>query len=121
MRPPDGIEERYWEARDLTWRHVAPLIALGLIVIAGMLGAFGAPDRARTADTEAARLEVFGPLLIRNGEFFEMRFRVDARQPLSKAVLAVHEDIWKDITVNTMIPASFVSYRPTSLARKYSG
>lgn len=49
---------------------------------------------------------MYGPQLIRTGEFFEMRFRIDTAEPLAEAVIAVDEGIWRDITVNTMIPAA---------------
>jgi hypothetical protein len=64
-------------------------------VLAGVLGAFGAPDETRAAETARARLEVHGPRLIRNGEFFEMRFRAEARRPIRELVLAVDDGIGK--------------------------
>ncbi len=104
---PDGIEERHVAPKRGIRRHESA-IALGtltLVVVASLLGFFGRPDSARTATTNRAELEVFGPSLIRNGEFFEMRFRVRAHETLSEAVIAIDEAVWEDLTVNTIIPA----------------
>lgn len=103
---PDGIEERdVAEKRGIRRRESAfALGALTLVVVASLFGVFGRPDSARTAASERAELEVFGPSLIRNGEFFEMRFRVRAGEELSNAVIGIDEGVWEDITVNTIIP-----------------
>ena len=104
---PDGIEERHVAEKHGIRRHESA-IALGiltLVVAAALLGFFGRPDSARTATSDRAELEVFGPSLIRNGEFFEMRFRVRAHETLDEAVIAIDEAVWEDLTVNTIIPA----------------
>ncbi len=104
---PDGIEERHVAEKHGIRRHES-VIALGLltlVVVASLAGFFGRPDSARTATGDGAQLEVFGPSLIRNGEFFEMRFRVRAEETLTEAVIAVDEGVWEDLTVNTIIPA----------------
>ncbi len=106
-RAPDGIEPRHWQERDRL-EHLAGLLALlslTVVVLSGALGVFGLPDQTRVASTSAADLHAFGPRLIRNGEFFEMRFYINAKQPIQKPVLAVDPEIWEDITINTFIPA----------------
>lgn len=83
-----------------------PLAVLGALMLAALLGAFGGgKSRPLTARATAASLEVVTPRVIRNGEFFEMRVRIEARQGLSKAMLVVPVNLWRDMTVNTMIPA----------------
>lgn len=108
LRPPDGILERHWRPASRRRRLQGPLATLVLTatVIAGLLGLFGLPDQTRTVTVPRADLEVNGPRVIRNGEFFEMRMRVRAREAIAKPVLAVGADVWRDITVNTMIPAA---------------
>ena len=103
---PDGIVERdIAEKRGIRRRESAiALVALTLVVLGSLVGVFGRPDSARIATNERAELEVFGPSLIRNGEFFEMRFRVRAAETLSNAVIGIDEGVWEDITVNTIIP-----------------
>lgn len=103
---PDGIDESHVVEKVGIRRHqsVIALGALTLVVLAALLGFFGRPDSARIATADRAELEVFGPSLIRNGEFFEMRFRVRAAETLANAVIAIDEGVWEDITVNTIIP-----------------
>lgn len=101
---PDGItpaSER--RGANLNWLSLA---VLGTVMLAALLGAFGG-GRARpmVAEATAARLEIATPRVIRNGEFFETRIRVTARQPLGDAILVVPASLWRDMTINTMIPA----------------
>ena len=107
-KAPDGIrQEHIRETRGIQqYRSAVGVIVLGAAVVAAAIGLLGAPEEARTASSAAASLEVYGPRLIRTGEFFEMRFRIETSEPLSEATLAVDEQIWRDITVNTMIPAA---------------
>ena len=108
VRPPDGIQERHWRPASRRRQGQGPLSTLVLtaVMIAGLLGLFGLPDQTRTALAPRAQLEVYGPRLIRNGEFFEMRLRVRARDTIVEPVIAIGTDVWRDITVNTMIPAA---------------
>lgn len=102
---PDGIEPGDADGRGarLNWISLA---VLGALMLAALLGAFGGGKaRPLAAEAAAARLEVATPRVIRNGEFFETRIRITARQPVSEAVLVVPASLWRDMTVNTMIPA----------------
>jgi hypothetical protein len=107
VRPPDGIAgEHYREARGVSaYVSAVGLAILLVVVLAATLGFLGRPDRARSAGGPTADLEVFGPELIRNGEFFEMRFTVTAHEPMDEMALAIDASLWEDFTVNTMIPA----------------
>lgn len=42
--------------------------------------------------------------------FFEMRLRIDAGGEIAKPVIAVSPGYWRELTVNTMIPAADESY-----------
>ena len=103
---PDGIQQRHIAEKHGLRRHEGPLAlaVLGLVVAGALLGFFGRPDSARTATGPRAQLEVFGPSLIRNGEFFEMRFRVRPTETLPEATLAIDEEVWEDLTINTIVP-----------------
>ena len=105
-KAPDGVrQEHIRETRGIRqYRTAVGLIALTAAVVAAAIGVFGAPEAVRSASGTRAELEVHGPRQIRTGEFFEMRFRIDATEDLTDAVLGVDERIWQDITVNTMIP-----------------
>ena len=90
-------------------RHASPVSfgILALVLAAALSGlAGGQPSPLRTKSFEAARLEVKTPSVIRNGEFFETRIRIEAARDVSDAVLAVSSSLWTDMTINTMIPAA---------------
>ncbi|WP_145923396.1 hypothetical protein [Sphingopyxis macrogoltabida] len=107
-RRPDGISEKMISGQR--WhRHASPvsfvlLAAVVAIALSGLVG--GQPSPLRSQDFGAARLEVKTPSVIRNGEFFETRIRVEATRDISDAVLAVSPSLWTDMTINTMIPAA---------------
>ncbi len=44
------------------------------------------------------------PTLLRNGVLFETRIEATARQPLADAVIAIPAELWRDFTINTMLP-----------------
>lgn len=75
-------------------------------MLAALLGAFGG-GKARNvvADSAAATLEVHTPRVLRNGLFFETRIQATAKAPLADAVIVVPASLWRDMTINTMIPA----------------
>lgn len=105
---PDGISEKMISGQR--WhRHASPVSfgILALVLAAALSGlAGGQPSPPRSKDFEAARLEVKTPSVIRNGEFFETRIRIEAARDVSDAVLAVSSSLWTDMTINTMIPAA---------------
>lgn len=107
-RRPDGISETMISGQR--WhRHASPvsfvmLAAVIAVALSGLVG--GQPSPLRSQDFGAARLEVKTPSVIRNGEFFETRVRIEAARDVSDAVLAVSPSLWTDMTVNTMIPAA---------------
>ncbi|WP_422055907.1 hypothetical protein [Sphingomonas sp.] len=87
-------------------RRWLALILLSVLMIAALAGVFGGgKTRAIVVSGPAAQLELRTPRVIRNGEFFESRIRVTARAPIAKAVIAVDATLWRDMTINTMIPA----------------
>ncbi|WP_144037732.1 hypothetical protein [Sphingopyxis sp. KK2] len=90
-------------------RHASPIsfLILAAIVVFALSGlAGGQPSPLRSKDFGAARLEVKTPSVIRNGEFFETRIRIEATSDISNVVLAVSPSLWTDMTINTMIPAA---------------
>lgn len=103
---PDGIDPAHAEPRNGGWRRWIVVLLLAAIMLAALLGAFGGGKaRPVVATREAAQLEVRTPRVIRNGMFFETQIRVTARAPIEKAVVAVDAGLWRDMTINTMIPA----------------
>ena len=105
--PPDGIGEEH--ARPIAaWRRHASPLGLGVfavVVVASLSGLLGR-ERTWSADTAGVQLDVHGPEIIRNGEFFEIRIGVRGSEPVTELVIGVEDALWEDITVNTMIPAA---------------
>lgn len=102
---PDGIASADADGRGarLNWVSLAVLAA---VMLAALLGAFGGGKaRSVAAIAPAARLEVHTPRVLRNGMIFETRIHMTARAPVANAVIVIPASLWRDMTVNTMIPA----------------
>lgn len=54
----------------------------------------------------AGELTVDTREVARNGEFFETRIVATPRRPFEDLVIAVDSSLWRDLTINTMIPAA---------------
>lgn len=106
---PDGIAEDHAAEPGWFGRHASPLsfviLALFLgLAFAGLWG--GGPNPVARAGGPDAAIEVAMPRIIRNGEFFEIRMRVDPRRPIGNLVVGVTPALWRDMTVNSMVPAA---------------
>src|SRR5919106_1403318 len=97
---PDGVETRH--AGPSAMLHALPIgiVVLSLVMIAGLLG-FAGREETVSASSAGVRLEWHAPTVIRNGEFLEMRIRLDADQAIARPVLALDASVWEDFTVNT--------------------
>ena len=106
-RLPDGIDERHVLKRHGRLAGAVPLLVLSVVMAAALLGAFGGtgPDRLR-AESPDAELTVSLPLTLRSGVFFEMVVGVSARNHLDDAVIAIGPALWRDMTINTVMPGS---------------
>jgi hypothetical protein len=104
---PDGIAEEHVQPVAGWRRHASPLalVVFGTVMVLGMTGLLGREADWR-AETNGVRLEVHTSEILRNGEFFEMRVRVEADEPITELVIGVESALWEDLTVNTMIPAA---------------
>ncbi len=109
MRMPEGITDRHASEPGWLGRHASPLsfVILALFLGLALLGFLGGqPHPVERAESAGAAIEVAAPRIIRNGEFFEMRIRVDPRRPISNLVIGVEPSLWRDLTVNSMVPAA---------------
>lgn len=102
---PDGIT-RHDEDRP---RYANPLPLLLLVVLlgaglAGLLG--GQADSVRSAQGDAASISVRAPQILRSGMVFETIVEVKPIQPVPDLVVAVSDGLWREMTINTMIPAA---------------
>ena len=108
-RYPDGIGDEHAEKRTRLHRHANPLsvLILGALLLAALLGAFGGGKaRPLALGGDVAALSVTTPRTLRNGEFFETRIGVTARADIAELVIAVPPELWRDMTINSMIPAA---------------
>lgn len=90
--------------RDVLMRRVA-LGFLAAFLAFGLLNVFGQRPATSTADSKAARLEVYAPERVRGGLFYEARFRIDAVREVSEATLVLDSGWAEGITINTVEPA----------------
>lgn len=108
MQPPDGIFEQQ-TATGIWDRHASPLsilILAGVLMLAltGLAG--GQPSPTITKDLGAASLRIKTPVILRNGEFFESQIEITPNIRLADAQLAIGSGLWRDVTINSMIPAA---------------
>lgn len=105
---PDGIAEKHTKGSGTLprrWRWLA-LGVLAVVLAIAMLGTFGGADSpVRRAEGPAAALIVEAPSILRNGEFFEMHIVGRAREAIARPTFAVSSSYWRDLTINTMMPA----------------
>lgn len=104
---PDGLAPEHFKPTGLFPEGTNPLPALGLaavlaVALSGILG--GGPVSTSAAESETAVLRVDKPAIIRNGEFFETRIDIEAKQPIAELKLLVDASLWRDMTQNSMIP-----------------
>lgn len=81
------------------------LAILGSVLAVGLSGAVGGSESAERASSDIATLEFRGPATIRNGEYLEMTVGMSARRDVANAALEIDAAYWRNVTLNTMIPA----------------
>lgn len=87
------------------WMTALTLLLLGAVLAAGLSGMLGGAEDNRSAQGDAADLVIRGPAAVRNGEYLEFEVRMMAHRDIANAALEVDAGFWRNITVNTMIPA----------------
>lgn len=102
---PQGIEERHgseFGTRHATWWRLGVLVVILGIALLGLVG--GGPASTVRASSPAASLAVTSPDRLRNGMFFETRIAAVARAPVGDVVIAIPAGMWRDTTINSLIP-----------------
>ena len=83
------------------------IVVFGAIVALGLSGWMGGgPSPERLVRTTAADIRVKTPHRIRNGNLFETRIIIEAKDDIAKPVLVVSQDLWRDITINSFYPGA---------------
>jgi hypothetical protein len=106
---PEGIDASHAKPLSRLRTHASPLafIVLGGFLATAMTGILGgAPAPATTVSAPAASLEVKLARPLRSGLFFETHIRVLARQDIAKPVIGIDATLWRDLTINSQIPAA---------------
>lgn len=97
--------------RELTGRAHRPFVRwalltlIGLLVLLGLLNAFGQRPQTDTASANGVELEVYSPHRVRSGLFFMSRFTIRAERELKAATLVLDPGWLEGITLNTMVPS----------------
>jgi hypothetical protein len=105
VQAPDGITQEHESnsRRANPW----PLILLAMLLAAGLIGLFGGqPAIVRHASNDRVAMSVRTPEMLRNGMAFETIVEVTPHQPIDDLVIAVSDGLWREMTINTMIPAA---------------
>lgn len=108
-RAPDGIVRAHTLPHRGLVRHASPLslLVLGTLLMLGMSGLLGHAGMDRhtyRSDTQSHTLDIEMPTVIRTGDFYETRLHIKAGADIHKLTLAVPVALWREITVNAMIP-----------------
>ena len=102
---PDGIDEEATKSRGSSRVVLTRFVIFAIVLSLAMVGFFGGGGvRSRSVETPAARLSLEAAERIRNGNYFEARIGVVARAPIAQPVIAVPVALWRDSTINSLIP-----------------
>lgn len=106
VESPEGIgrEHIHDSGRSPLQRWPAGFAGLTVVVMLSLVGLFGA-EGTLTAHAEGVSLTVDAPTRIRNGQLYEMVITVETTTPVQDAVVVVAAEVWRDVTINTLIPS----------------
>lgn len=105
---PDGITPHHCAPRASDKLvGAAALVLLTALVAAAIVGLFGGtPHPATEFQSDSVRLRIEYPKVIRSGEFFEGRIAVTPLRDIADLTLAISPALWREHTVNSMIPGA---------------
>jgi len=108
LQPPDHIDHVHAHPPGLLARHASPLslIVLGSVIAVALSGRVGSDQATMTFHETAVEVTVTLPPVVRAGQFFETLIDIEARAPIAQLTLAVPYDVWRDYTLNSMLPAA---------------
>lgn len=106
---PDGIDASHIGPFGRLRAHASPLavVLLGSLLALAMTGTLGGAPAPRTLiHAPSADLQIKLARPLRSGLFFETHVRVVARRNIAKPVLGVDAALWRDLTINSQVPAA---------------
>ncbi|KTR83773.1 hypothetical protein NS277_07345 [Novosphingobium barchaimii] len=102
---PDSINRQ--NERNSGGPSPLPILFLGAILTAGLAGLFGGQsDPVREVRDNGTILSVRAPTTLRNGMLFETVIEVTPTRPAGDLVIAVSDGLWREMTINTTMPAA---------------
>ena len=106
--PPDGIGPGHLEPHRGLARHASPasIVVLAALVVFGLSGLAGSRSGTTDIANAAVELSVRAPSVVRNGEMLEAVIDVRPRRRIGKLVIGIEEGLWREVTVNSMVPAA---------------
>ena len=107
-KPPDGIGPEHLEPHRGLSRHASPasIVVLAALVVFGLSGLAGSRSRSSEVANAAVELNLRAPTVVRNGEVFETVIEVRPRRRIGKLVIGIEAGLWREVTVNSMVPAA---------------
>jgi hypothetical protein len=91
--------------RHYAWLRRGLIVLLGALLVVGLLNGFGQRPKTSTAETGAARLELYAPSRVRGGLYFEARFHITAVREIRDAGLVLDPGWAEGMTINTIEPS----------------
>jgi hypothetical protein len=91
--------------RHYVWIRRGLVLLLGAFLLVGLLNGFGQRPKTSSAETGAARLELYAPSRVRGGLYFEARFHITAVREIRDAVLVLDPGWAEGMTINTIEPS----------------
>lgn len=86
------------------WFRRVGLVLLAAVLVLGLVNRFGQATDETRVDEDAARLTVRAPDAVRTGLFYQVMFRIDAREELTEPALVLDPGWFEGFTINAYQP-----------------
>ena len=103
---PDGIDQAALQSSGSSRVILLRFLIFAVVLSLALIGLFGGGGLgSHSVETTAARLTLEAAERVRNGNYFEARINVEARAPIAEPVIAVPAELWRQSTINSLLPA----------------
>ena len=86
------------------WARWVGLLLLLAFVVVGLANVFGQATGETTVENDSARLTVRAPGAVRHGLFYQVMFRIDAREELTAPAVVLDPGWFEGFTINAYQP-----------------